>query len=566
MIARYKKLRFAVIVILLLLTMSCNIEPYVGGTTATPPPTDILVGPYVVNVKNVVSKELINNVTFWIGSEFVANERIVVDDDGYHLFCGYGELLSVWVDGFFINQRVCRGETEPVEIFLDRYQLTDNANYVWTSSTLCAGCHINRTDDKTGRYHDEYTEWQRDPHSNSFYNPYFQSVYLGTNGHPGFLADYPSDFGNCAFCHVPAILDPPQREADLKNFFVSQPSPATEGVTCDVCHKVVSVNLQRNGGDQNKPYHDRPGVLAYNFLRPDSQNERVYVGPRMNANLENFSNTNPPNSKITYSPVYERSDFCAPCHYGKFWDVAVYNSYGEWQASAYPGEGKACQDCHMKPGYLCEQNDEIRSEFTHDMTVENCMLKNTASMNVKAKYDNKEGRDRIAVTVTLTNENAGHNFPTDSPLRHLILFIEAKDQYGNVLPQVGGETIPLWGGVGSFAGQPGKIFANLLIEESFDKRQADLSPTIAYWNKTKQAWKNSDNRLRPKTYNAKEEKVEFVPDESKYFFSAPFPTSGGMNVTVTVRLYYRYEFFNLKIQKGWNRQDILLKEWIGVVQ
>ena len=248
MIASYRlKLHLTIVVFMLFLTVSCNVPPYVQEPTATPEPTAIPVGPYIVAVKDSGSKTMISDPVFWVGANRIKKSDIVFDGNGYHLFCNTGERLSIWADGFFIKQIVCQGETAPVEIFLDRYQLTDNANYVWTGSNACAACHTDRTDELTGRYHNEYSEWLSDPHSKSYANPFFQSIYLGTNGPPGFLSDYPADFGNCAFCHVPAVLDPPQREADLRNFFFTQPSPATEGVTCDVCHKVVSVNLQASG-------------------------------------------------------------------------------------------------------------------------------------------------------------------------------------------------------------------------------------------------------------------------------------------------------------------------------
>lgn len=564
-----KKMRFSLITlaILLFILVSCDVKPYVQEPVVTPTPTDVPVGPYSVTLKSIDPENKleykISDPIFWVGSRRIKKTEVVTEGDVYHLFCNPGERLSVWADNFFIEQIFCQGENE---IFLDRYLLTDNANYPWSGSNDCAGCHITRTDDLTGRYHNEYPEWQSSSHSRSFTNPYFQSVYLGTGGPPGFLLDYPADFGNCAFCHVPAILDPPQLEAQLKHFFNSQPYPATEGVTCDVCHKVVSVNLQENQEFKNKPYHDRPGVLGYNFLRPEPTTVRRYVGPHIYANLEDFENPNSGN-RITYSPIYEKSEFCAPCHYGKFWETEVYNSYGEWLDSAYAQDGTTCQDCHMNPGYLCGESGDDNvgtGVITHDMTVRECMLKETATMDVNASYE--KGKDRIAVTVTLKNENAGHNFPTDSPLRQLVLLVEAEDQFGNNLYQVGGEVIPLWGGVGNVAGKPGKIFANLLIEEYFNPRyNTDISPTIAYWNKTKPAWKNSDTRLKPKFYNA-EGAVEYDPDESTYYFAAPFPVSGKINATVTVRLYYRYAYFDLMIQKGWNRPDILLHQWIGEVQ
>jgi hypothetical protein len=51
----------------------------------------------------------------------------------------------------------------------------------------------------------------------------------------------------------------------------------------------------------------------------------------------------------SFSPLQNQSQICAPCHFGQFWGVQVYNSFGEWLASPYsdPVNGQTCQDCHM---------------------------------------------------------------------------------------------------------------------------------------------------------------------------------------------------------------------------
>lgn len=147
--------------------------------------------------------------------------------------------------------------------------------------------------------------------------------------------------------------------------------------------------------------------------------------------------------------------------------------------------------------------------------------------------------------VQVENTGAGHKFPTDSPLRHLILLVEAKDQNKMPLAQVAGPTIPLWGGVGSnaeedFAGRPGVIYANILKD-----RDTNEMPTIAFWNPTVPAWDGSDTRLEPNT-----------PVQSEYSFAVP---SNG-TATLTARLIYRYAFIEIIRQKGWQPNDIIVAE------
>jgi hypothetical protein len=98
-------------------------------------------------------------------------------------------------------------------------------------------------------------------------------------------------------------------------------------------------------------------------------------------------------------------------------------------------------------------------------------------------------------------------------------------------------------GVDGYAGEPGTIFANLLVEEA-----TNSSPTAAYWNRTRYAFttedgRNSDTRL--------------VPGEAQVSdYSFTVPDFGEMHITV--KLYYRYGFFDLMDQKDWVRPDVLV--------
>jgi hypothetical protein len=84
-----------------------------------------------------------------------------------------------------------------------------------------------------------------------------------------------------------------------------------------------------------------PGVLSYEFRRPP-EGHQFFSGP--------YDDVAP--FEDTYSPIQRESQFCAPCHFGVFWDTQIYNSFGEWLASPYSNAdtGKTCQDCHMPPG------------------------------------------------------------------------------------------------------------------------------------------------------------------------------------------------------------------------
>jgi hypothetical protein len=270
--------------------------------------------------------------------------------------------------------------------------------------------------------------------------------------------------------------------------------------------------------------------------------------------------------------------------------MVIYNSYGEWRASPYaanredPGY-RTCQDCHMSHIAIddmttvwsqrraCYGSDPRFQDFDHNLmdvgpdarTGKDVprMVQNAAQIDVN--FDSQPtGSNALDVLVSVTNTRAGHNFPTDSPLRHLILVVEAEDRVGTSLIQVSGGQIPNWTGprpgslasyvdilqtlgIEDYGGRPGKVFANLLVEE-----ETNLSPGMAYWNETKSAFVDSvsqatgDTRLRPR-----------VADSSTYSFT--LPDAG--DVKVTVRLMYRYAFYDLLLQKEWfDRPDIVVAQ------
>jgi hypothetical protein len=163
-------------------------------------------------------------------------------------------------------------------------------------------------------------------------------------------------------------------------------------------------------------------------------------------------------------------------------------------------------------------------------------LQDAVSMIPSAQYE----EDTLRVRVEITNDNTGHHIPTDSPLRHLILIVEATNEQGIPLPLINGTTVPEFAGVGDpkqgyYADLPGKAFAKVLQE-----LWTDISPTGAYWNPTRLV---SDNRL-----------AAFATDTSYYTFAIPEESLA----TVKVTLLYRRAFKELMNQKGWDVPDIVI--------
>ncbi len=571
-------------------SMSCTpLVPVTGPeSTGTPPPSD--PGAIPITVLDAAGQPLDQGVVVRVSNSAQVDDS---DNNGLRIVsCDQStQVIAAWARGYEVALRKC---DEP-NIQLSPLSGRDNIYYSWTSAVgSCINCHAGQI----GSTYDEMNEWLRSGHAKVFDQHYFETMYRGTNlsgnsspiaqrtvmggdlirvpsviddGYhgPGFKLDFPEQPGNCAYCHVPAAVTPSQVGVDLSALFPKPADARGEGVTCDVCHKVLDVTLDSSGF----PFVDRPGVLSYRFLRPDGG--AFAIGPFANILVRNPNQ--PGEHRLTCSPVFSKSEFCAACHYGKFGNMVVFNSYGEWKQSAFGDnpngpDYKTCQDCHMshmKPGQAspppsrrqaCGESDPAFQNFDHNLMSLGIdessgkeiplMIKNAAKLNVKFRYE-PDKSNSLNVIVTVENTRAGHKFPTDSPLRHLILAVDAQDQLGTSLLQVGGERIPNWGGTGkpfmdtfgirSYGGLPGKIFANLLVEAD-----TNISPTAAYWNEIKFAWVNgeasSDTRLAP----GKE-------DRSDYSFAVP--STGEIRVRVT--LVYRFAFFDLIAQKEWwNRPDV----------
>jgi hypothetical protein len=497
--------------------------------------------------------------------------------------CVQGQQISLWAPGHYIKTIPCNGSS-PYQYStpLDAIDPIDNPNYSWigavTGSNPALNCEICHSDQSPGL--NEYSEWKMDGHSKAMMGPYFWTTYMGMDAQknpgqqtrwsisgdgqkirlardpslpyygPGFKLDYPNENGNCIYCHVPAGGWGTEQEIDLPSLvnssFGNYTNVATQGVTCDVCHKVTDVLL----GQNQLPYVERPGILSFSFMRPASDSQFA-VGPRPDVA------TSSADIKRTCSPVFSESKFCAACHYGKFSDVEIYGSYKEWLDSPYSKSDqnyRSCQDCHMPSSEqigntlpsqrsACSETNLKFHDFNHNMMkygtdgdntyrVIPLLVKEAATVNID---EVKIAGGQIKIKVTVVNSGAGHKFPTDSPLRHLILFIEAKDINNNPLTQVSGPMIPKVGD-SDYAGLPGQIYANILKD-----KDTNSSPTIAYWNPVGPAWEGSDTRLVPK-----------VPVQSEYSFVAP---SNG-SARITIKLIYRDMFLNLADQRGLIPMDI----------
>jgi hypothetical protein len=170
--------------------------------------------------------------------------------------------------------------------------------------------------------------------------------------------------------------------------------------------------------------------------------------------------------------------------------------------------------------------------------LEDVLMQEALSLDAVARVNGSQ----LHLNVEVVNDLTGHAVPTDYPLRQVILVIDAVDQDGTRLVQIGGEVIPFYGGGGDqpeldFAGLPGKIYMKVLQEV-----WTELYPSGAYWNPTRVL---DDSRLFP-----------FESDLNNFIFAL----DASQTVEIRVRLLFRRAPAELMGQKGWNVPDILMEE------
>lgn len=493
---------------------------------------------------------------------------------------GRGKRISAWKEGYYCALLAAVSvPARGLVVSIRRHQLVDNENYSWVppegQQGSCMECHPALTDMA-----------KHDAHMRSAVNPRFLSVYYGqdTLGNqspdtiyktittqwgtfdvpepydpsqpyfgPGWRIDFPGSKGNCTACHIPGAAT--GGDVDPR----SVTGADRYGVHCDFCHKVGYVHLEPGTG---LPPVNKPGVRNIDLFRPDTSAglwSQLFMGSLADGNsiaqglLSPFGGVD----IVTFEAkrtLYSESRYCASCHYGGFWGQPVYTSYQEWADSPYADRQsahyKSCQACHMPSPTI--YNGRVLTNIapgrggvernpstlhSHNMTVTPELLQNALTMEASAAAGGAE----ITVDVTLFNDRTGHHIPTDSPLRHMILLVEARDNAGNMLALQQGSTLPDWCGVGEFqdgyyAAMPGKAFAKVLKE-----MWTDVVPAVSYWRHTTV---HSDNRL-----------AALASDHSRYIFQSP-----GGPVEVTVTLIYRRAFIELMAQKKWNSPDIVMAQ------
>jgi len=126
---------------------------------------------------------------------------------------------------------------------------------------------------------------------------------------------------------------------------------------------------------------------------------------------------------------------CAPCHeYRNSLGFPVLTTYSEWRDSGFGKAGIACQSCHMPQvkGDVVDPHVKRSKTATvnlHHMPGSHSLQQLTSAIRASLSAVREDGQ--IKVTVTVSNESAGHHLPTGSPIRRIVLEMKADSYRGH---------------------------------------------------------------------------------------------------------------------------------------
>jgi hypothetical protein len=302
----------------------------------------------------------------------------------------------------YLSDPFCRYNVEAMLRFIYRVFL------LWVALTLCCAANGNGEDrsGKTGPYdkafipakicgecHKEiYQMWETSMHAHAADDPIFEASFALAYLQAGEKAKI-----LCLRCHAPTTL--------LTQDYEKRLAITDEGVTCDFCHSVLSVDLSTSGD----PFF----MNLEMFKEIDWRRGRSFHDRRI-------------------SGLLRRSEFCAGCHEftGKN-GVSLLGTYSEWKGSSFATDDLQCQGCHMplvgggvkdhrmvrlKETLPPEKGSADSSEDTHVHAEE---------LEVRVEKVQRKGGN-LSVTVRLRNSGTGHRVPTGLPSRSLELICQVR--------------------------------------------------------------------------------------------------------------------------------------------
>lgn len=241
-----------------------------------------------------------------------------------------------------------------------------------------------------------YREWAGSWMARAFTHQRFQQNYRQMRTHDRLSGTNEAD--RCLGCHAPATAFAGDQRKRAQR--------AEEGVTCDACHRVVSVT---------------PGASRFTAH---------YAGAGPRAGRRRAAGEA---HAVERSQPFLDSSLCASCHHDQIaTGIHLERTFEEWFYSGYRERGVGCVDCHMPsvPG-PATQFDGFRSERSGHRShrffgghADSPLLAGAARLQVL------EQTERGSVRVVVQNIGAGHAIPTGgahpNQLRLEMRFLDAE--------------------------------------------------------------------------------------------------------------------------------------------
>jgi hypothetical protein len=259
----------------------------------------------------------------------------------------------------------------------------------YASARTCSSCHQ--------AIHDY---WLESAHAQSASKPSFRAALeASAAGAP----DKEAVRRGCVWCHAPTTLA-------TADYGLQQPI-TKEGVTCDFCHTVADVDLDK----ADHPFELDPG--------------KVKRGPLLYAKSASHQSE--------YSPLHKSSSLlCASCHeHRNAHGVAVLSTYTEWKESPYPARGMVCQECHMPtvPGRSVREGLQSTQRVInlHRMVGGSGYAQIRRGLELRIESVALTGAS-AEVRVTVTNAATGHAVPGGLSSKALVLAVGVETARGQL--------------------------------------------------------------------------------------------------------------------------------------
>lgn len=385
-----------------------------------------------------------------------------------------------------------------------RTPLSKTAAALFATAEDCVACHNGL---RTSENEDVSigTMWRSTMMANAARDPYFQAgLRRETLDHPS-LAEELED--ECAGCHAPMLQRAAHadgRKTELLSQFpiradnqAAEHRLAADGVSCTVCHQIGADRLgTRDSFNGRFTMEASPGPRAFGPFKVDPGRARIM------RSVTGFSQTE--------APHVRDSALCATCHTlyttargangEAVGELPEQMNFQEWQHSAFSGEQRSCQSCHMPDvkertriaSVLGEQReglsrhvfvggnflvlrmlDRFRDELgvaalsTELEATARATLRQLETQTATLSLRTERGPDGVSAVVDIRNLT-GHKFPTGYPSRRAWLHLTARDAQGRVVFESGAV-----GADGAIAGNDNDADA-AAVEPHYDEiRQPD---------------------------------------------------------------------------------------------